>query len=75
MKTLIILAFAALTTACATQQPHQVTNQQVEISSLQSHSFCKGDKLQSYIETTSFTNLLVLMAATLCYLKLSNYTY
>lgn len=53
MKTVFMLALTLLVTACATS-PQKLTDKQVEVSSLQSHAFCKGDELRSYVETSSY---------------------
>jgi len=60
MNKLIIAAIALSITACSTTeltpaQKYDVKTikimQQVELSNMQKHGFCEGDRLQSYIET------------------------
>ena len=62
MNKLLIATLALTITACSSS-PEKLTQsqrydmktinimQQVELSTMQKHGFCEGDKLQSYIET------------------------
>ena len=61
MIKLLIISLAIATSACSSKAKLTPTQkydtktvnimQQVELSNMQKHGFCEGDKLQSYIET------------------------
>jgi len=60
MNKLIAISIALSITACSSSQLTRAQKydvkainimQQVELSNMQKHGFCEGDRLQSYIET------------------------
>lgn len=52
MKAMVLIALCALVTACSSVKPNHI--RQIEMSSEYSATFCRGEKLKNFSETTYY---------------------